>query len=194
MKPTLLFAAIAVLAGASHAQSPFVTTDSEARLSQRSTIVGDYNRDAREDVIYQGAYASAPTSGALNPHAQKFIEQHYGSGPIFSYDQSFVNQFAYNHGEGNTIDMAYAGVDDGGTPGQGGIDSKMIFAEQIAIQRGNGNDTHLSGDITQVGRPIGPAQHGDLLDINLEVITQVGVQVGDDNDLSLDLTTEQSDR
>lgn len=194
MKRSILLAALAVMAGAAHAQSPFVTTESQAKLSQRSTIVGDYNRDARDDVIYQSAYASAPTSGALNPHAQAFIEDHYGSGPIFSYDQTFVNQFGYNHGQGNSLSMSYAGFDDEGAPGQGGIDSKIIFAEQIAVQQGNGNDTHLRGDITQVGRPFGSGLHGDLLDLNLEVITQVGVQVGNHNDLNLELTTEQIDR
>ena len=176
------------------AQQPFPTTESQVRLSQRSYIAGDHNSDYRKDVVHQSAYAEAPAPGAINPQAEKFLENQYGADPIFSYDQSFVNQFGYGFGEDNSMSMSYSGVDNAGQGGQGGIDKKIIISEQIAVQRGDGNDTHLSGDITQTGRPIGAGLYGDLIDINLDVATQVGVQVGDHNDLTLDLTTEQSDQ
>ena len=177
-----------------HAQSPFATTDSEARLSQRSTIVGDFNTVGREDTIYQGAYASTPDSGALNAYAQAYLDENYGPGPMFSYDQDFVTQFGFGFGSGNSMTMSYSGTDDTSQDGQGGIDRKVIIAEQIALQNGNGNATRLAGDVTQVGRPLGSGLHGDILDLKLDVVTQVGVQVGNNNDLALDLVTEQSDR
>jgi hypothetical protein len=196
MTTRTLMTALALLAvaGAAQAQGAFPATQSEARLSQRSSVTGQGNLDQRRDVIRQSAYATTPQPGALNPLAQSFLENQYGPGPVFSYDKAFVNQFAYGHGRDNQVSMTYSGRDDDGEGGQGGIDKKLIVAEQIAIQRGDGNVTHLSGDIRQTGRPLGAGLHGDLVDINLDVATQVGVQIGNGNDLTLDLTTEQTDR
>ncbi len=197
-RPTILAVlsalGLALAAGAASAQQAFPTTESQARLSQRSYIQGDYNVDYRADTIEQTAYAEAPAPGAINPQAQSFLESQYGSEPVFSYDQSFVNQFGYAHGEENTMAMTYSGVDNAGAGGQGGIDKKLIISEQIAVQRGDGNATTLTGDISQTGRPIGAGLYGDLVDVNLDVATQVGVQVGNRNDLELNLTTEQSDQ
>lgn len=195
MKTIASILIVLAMTGAAHAQSAFPTTESQARLSQRSMINGDHNIVGRDDTIYQSAQATAlPAPGTINPYAQAYLNEKYGSGPIFSYDKSFVNQFGYSHGRGNTLDMTYSGLDNDGTSGYGGIDKKVIIAEQIAVQRGDGNSTHLRGDITQRGRPMGSSLHGDLLDLNLDVITQVGVQVGNNNDLRLDLQTEQSDQ
>ena len=197
-KALFLSAAIMAAAFGSAAQaqsnSPFATTDQHAHLKQRSTIVGDYNSDYSYDYIDQRATADIPAPGGLNPHAEAFLADTYGNEPAFSYDMSFVNQMQFDFGNGNSINTTYKSSNDDGTPGYGGIDKKVIIADQVAIQNGYGNDTTLYGNIRQSGRPTGAGRHGDILDLNLEVVNQVGVQIGDNNNLDLTLETEQTDR
>ena len=182
------------VAQAQSSKSPFATTDQHAHLKQRSTIVGDYNSDYSYDYIDQRATADIPAPGGLNPHAEAFLAETYGDQPAFSYDMSFVNQMQFDFGNGNSMSTNYASQNDEGSPGYGGIDKKVIIADQVAIQNGYGNNTELRGKIRQTGRPTGAGRHGDILDLNVEVINQVGVQIGDNNNLDLSLETEQSDR
>ena len=194
LSAAILAASVSSLAEAQSNPSPFVTTDQQAHLQQRSMIVGDHNTDQGYDYINQRAVADVPQPGALNPHAEAFLAETYGDGPAFSYDAAFINQMEFDFGNGNSMNTSYSSQNDDGDPGYGGIDKKVIFAEQIAVQNGNGNTTELYGNVRQSGRPTGAGRHGDILDLNLEVVTQVGVQIGDNNNLDLTLETEQTDR
>ena len=194
LSAAMIAASFVAVAEAQSNKSPFATTDQHAHLKQRSTIVGDYNSDYSYDYIDQRASADIPSPGGLNPHAEKFLTDVYGDEAAFSYDMSFVNQMQFDFGKGNSMSTSYASQNDDGTPGYGGIDRKVIIADQVAIQNGYGNNTELRGDIRQTGRPTGAGRHGDILDLNVEVVNQVGVQIGDNNNLDLTLETEQTDR